>query len=345
MGKRIKPRKIVKYYYEEETLDKKKLKYLLILLLFTGILLSTTTYAWFTTNRVVSVDTLDVKVEAAGSIEISADAINWKASLTKEDIMQVHSTTYPTSINQLPAIIEPTSTAGTVSNGLLNMYLGKVSSNDEGEFTLTSTKESESETNGENSTANFVAYDIFLKTNESKDLYLTNESSVVYNGDTSTGTENAMRVAFVIEGNIASASSATTAQSLKTNDNNNVYIWEPNYDTHTGSGVNNAKDIYGIITTQTGGTIISCDGVISEITSGVPIKNAKSQNYPNYFQTVTPKITTTKGFSNYQTLFKIEAGITKIRVYMWLEGQDVDCENNASVGGLTLKLQFSTNPS
>ena len=30
---------------------------------------------------------------------------------------------------------------------------------------------------------------------------------------------------------------------------------------------------------------------------------------------------------------------------MWLEGQDVDCENKASVGNLTLALQFSTNPS
>ena len=29
---------------------------------------------------------------------------------------------------------------------------------------------------------------------------------------------------------------------------------------------------------------------------------------------------------------------------MWLEGQDVDCENNASVGEISLNLQLSTNP-
>lgn len=87
MAKKIKARKIVKYYYvEEEVVDRKKVWYLLLLLLFTGLLLSTSTYAWFTTNRVVSVNTLNVKVQAEGSLEISADGSNWKASVDQETI-------------------------------------------------------------------------------------------------------------------------------------------------------------------------------------------------------------------------------------------------------------------
>ena len=35
--------------------------------------------------------------------------------------------------------------------------------------------------------------------------------------------------------------------------------------------------------------------------------------------------------------------ITKVRIYFWVEGQDVDCENNASGGDISLKLQFSLN--
>ena len=46
-----------------------------------------------------------------------------------------------------------------------------------------------------------------------------------------------------------------------------------------------------------------------------------------------------------QKIFALTAGITKVRVYMWIEGQDVDCENNASIGNITLNLQFSKNPS
>lgn len=54
---------------------------------------------------------------------------------------------------------------------------------------------------------------------------------------------------------------------------------------------------------------------------------------------------TTSGFSNNVKMFNIKNGISKIRVYMWIEGQDVDCENNASIGNVALSLQFSSNPS
>ena len=35
--------------------------------------------------------------------------------------------------------------------------------------------------------------------------------------------------------------------------------------------------------------------------------------------------------------------IVKLRIYFWIEGQDIDCENHASGGDITLKLQFSLN--
>ena len=39
--------------------------------------------------------------------------------------------------------------------------------------------------------------------------------------------------------------------------------------------------------------------------------------------------------------FDIKQGITKVRVYMWVEGQDVDCEDKASGGSLSFNLAFS----
>ena len=64
-----------------------------------------------------------------------------------------------------------------------------------------------------------------------------------------------------------------------------------------------------------------------------------------YFAAVTPQITTpATGIAqdNYKKVFDIQAGITKVRIYMWVEGQDVDCENNASGGSISYNLQFST---
>ena len=57
----------------------------------------------------------------------------------------------------------------------------------------------------------------------------------------------------------------------------------------------------------------------------------------SYFTTVNPKVATTTDFSTEQPLMAIPAGITKVRIYMWLEGQDVDLENNAS----DTKLQYN----
>ena len=44
----------------------------------------------------------------------------------------------------------------------------------------------------------------------------------------------------------------------------------------------------------------------------------------------------------YQQVLHLEKGVTKVRIYMWVEGQDVDCEDYASGGDLTYNLQFSS---
>ena len=44
---------------------------------------------------------------------------------------------------------------------------------------------------------------------------------------------------------------------------------------------------------------------------------------------------------NYPTMFTVHQGINKVRLYIWIEGQDVDCENSASLGsavGVTINL-------
>ena len=50
-------------------------------------------------------------------------------------------------------------------------------------------------------------------------------------------------------------------------------------------------------------------------------------------------------FNENMEMFNLKAGITKIRVYIWIEGQDVDCENNSAVGDIEFNFQFTTHPS
>ena len=347
MARKIKSRKIF-YYEDDESVDKKKIVYLFILLLFTGVFLSTSTYAWFTTNRMVSVDMIDVKVRTEGSLEISVDAVNFKAGVTAEEIIGAHNGNYPSSVNQLPTYIEPVSTAGVLDGrGFMEMFLGVITSNENGDYIVTSKRSYEVEGNGEFSEGKFVSFDIFLRNSADKDLYLTNESQVRYNGDANSGIENAIRVAFVVEGNTSSEDALGAMHNLRTSDSNNVYIWEPNYDTHTDTGISHARQVYNITTVASGAPRIPYDGISAEFgeEANVTFAKATSVDYPNYFGSVIPSITTINGNPSYQPLWLLKAGVTKVRVYMWLEGQDVDCENGASIGNVSFNLQFSTNPS
>lgn len=324
---------------------KNRLFYLMLLLLMTTISLSFTSYAWFSTNRLVRVDLLDVNVRAQGGIEISTDGTNWKGALSVYDITEARNT-YPNSVNQIPKTLEPVSTIGELENGKLKMFYGIAENDLYGNYILSAERSIETESFDEASDGKFITFDIFLKTNKLSQLYLTPLSNITYSGSESVGIENAMRVAFVEEGNVPTGTNLDTIQNLQTTRRENVYIWEPNYNTHTIHGIENARDLYGINASENYERIIY-DGISNPISSKLNIytSNAKSTLYPAYFSRVNINYYTENNFTTNKEIFTLKSGITKYRVYMWIEGQDVDCENNASVGNITLNLQFTTNPS
>ena len=334
-----------------ETNNRRKLRivYLTILLIFTFSMFSTTSYAWFTTNRIITIKTIDVHVAASGGIQISTDGNNWKAIITPDEITEAHSTTYPTSVNQIPASLEPVSSGKQVdTNGFLKLYYGLTNNTMSGEYTLASTRSMEHEGSGAESNGKFIAFDLFFKADNPVDLYLTKESGVTYKDpETSKGIANAFRVAFVNEGNVPDGTNLNTIQALREATDGDAYIWEPNYDTHTVAGVTNARETYEIETTTTNGDRIPYDGIINEFaeSDGVTVKTAKSSIYPNLFRRVNVDYYTKNGFTENTQAFSLDRGITKMRIYVWIEGQDVDCENNASYDFISFDLQLSVNPS
>lgn len=324
-----------------EKRKKNRRKYLaLLLLLFTFCLFVTSTYAWFSSNRVVSLNTLNVHIQADGGLEVSTDAINFKQVITVQDIMDARKN-YSNSRNQLPARLYPVSTGGNIDgSGYLEMFSGEATNTSGTDFVLIANKSLEEESFGEDSSGKFIAFDLFFKTTNTKELYLSSNSKVTYSGDSSNGIENATRVAFLNEG----VSSGEGAQNL--NGAKDAIIWEPNYDVHTEFGVKNAKDVYGIITSQVGGSLLPYDGVINNITASnnVKINEASSSRYPNLFKRVNVSLNTTANNSSNKKILDLNPSITKIRIYMWIEGQDVDCEDNASYGDISFNLEFTTNP-
>ena len=325
--------------------NKKKLnlRSSLLVLLLIAILLIASTYAWFTANTVVTISTLNVHVEAKGGLQISADGINWKTVLSNDDIAPDKLTTYAGNVNQIPTILEPVSTTGNVTDGKMDMFYGVVTAATAaddtagiklGDFTLTTSKQVDTK----GTTGKYIVFDAFLKVDKDQTLSLTKNSDV--KADTAKsedrGLKNAARVAFVPSTSVAADGAETTAiQSLVPD--GKACIWEPNDDVHTAAAVSAASSIYGQTTSTTGAAPLSYYGVKAEISTPVPL-NSKAEAS---FAEVKPSIQTKEGNDAVNKVCDLKKGITKVRIYMWVDGQDVDCENNASGSDITYDVQFS----
>lgn len=358
--------------------NKKKLDSLLLVLLLTAVLLIMSTYAWFTANRTVSVEGFNVNVSTTSGLQISADGEDWKTVLELTDLQRASTTYGPSNkiLNQLPVSMEPMSSALNLdSNGRMEMFYGKTIQEEEGdnagEFYLHATKDAEksyhlsASAGSEKPAGYYIAFDIFLKSgNSEKDLNMSGSVQELKNNviitdfNNEKGITNAARVALVV-GEHTTSDDPDIIRELKTN--KNVLLWEPNSDYHTQKGVDNAFDL-GIINDKAELTAnsmdqkyIACDGVkatIAESDTKIYLNNATEAKNPEKFKTIEPTWKTSKNTTapelpmpkyTYEGSSEnaLLAGVTKFRVYMWIEGQDIDCENYASGSDMQFDLSFS----
>jgi len=344
--------------------QKKRVFILIIALFFTTVLFATSSYAWFTANKTVKVERLSVNVEAQNGIQISVDAINWKSLVQKVDILNAPNT-YTDSINQVPSKMEPVSTIGELDeDGLMKMYYGTVSSDENtGEYTLSAEKDTEVRTTAAQVTegtaqGKFIAFDLFFKVTKQSPLKLRPSSGVTSADVTDKGIKNASRIAFVILGNDTSDTSPDDLQAMGSYDGNGtdsrvVYIWEPNYDVHTGEAVQHAFSTYNYSIGTTGESRLKYYGLKNSIPVATPAllqtdmtdtNNDYKHDYGTYFDDVTINYATEAAWtcvnptqenpctSPDQAIFTLERGVTKVRIYIWIEGQDVDNYDFASLG-------------
>lgn len=342
---------------KKEERRRKKMFLMIFMILFVGIVLTASTYAWFTTNRNVQVNSIDVNVAASDGLQISVDAEHWGPTVTVAELIGANSN-WAGNANQLPGAdgtnvpLQPVSTDGKVTTGRLSMFRGNVVADEaNGTFTLGASVSAESK---RTDAGDYVAFDIFLQSTKEQKLYLAQGSGVtVTTPNNDTGIKNAARVAFLVQGNVAQGSAASTAQAL--NGATSSWIWEPNFEIHTAAGYDNARNTYHVpVDTFSPNE----DNSLYTTTAALPYKgliavipeddlqalDGSSDTSSNYFSSndvsthTSPSTGIPTGNMEFITLSE---GITKIRVYMWFEGQDVDCEDKASGGQVALDLKFS----
>lgn len=291
-----------------------------LMLLLSGAALSTATYAWFTANTKLQLGELDVKVQAAEGIQVSVDAVKWKATL---ETAEIKAASYTGSKNQFPAILEPVSTIGSQTAGMFDMFYGKLE--DDGSITLTK------ETEAQGTEGKFVAFDLFIQSTseEPQQIELLNTSKVVVSGDTDAGLKYSARVGFLNKG---TDETSTPASALALNNSVSSTIWEPNDDEHTDIVINSGLAESGQVLTYKGAKSI-----------GTKVAIDNSTNFGDLTATlVKTKTVETAATWPTNTVFTVSKGITKVRIYIWIEGQDVDCENSASLGtGISVSIALN----
>ena len=313
------------------------------MLIVTAVSLTTASYAWFTENTTVSVEDIEVTVDASNGIQISTDAQKWKANITNTDILAG----YTGGTNQLPSKLSPVSTIGDVetTTGFMKMYKGNLVADTTipSGYRLEATRslESAGADGAAGTEGDFVAFDLFVLATQATSIYLTGSSDVVTSG-TDKGLKNAARLAFLYQGS-TTAGNDTTARTLKGASSHSAgttsnVIWEPNSTTHTDYGIAQAAN-YGKTITD-GQAVTPYHGIKADITAENKVDYTATTD--TYFAAVTPDILTTVGNGANSTLpFNLAVGINKIRVYAWIEGQDYDCENNASGTKVIFRFQIA----
>ena len=300
----------------KQNLTKKAVVPALAMALASVLALSGVTYAWFTTGTTASVGALDVNVQTANGIQVSLDASSWKSVISGDDIKSAVSDAdaYANRTIQYPeGEIAPVSSAGNVVDGKLEMFYG--------EYNKDGTLRSEQEIEQNRTTAgNFIAFDLFFKSSvdQTLTLKLGDEQSYVKcidlandGAESNVGTDKAVRVAFIPMGY---AATAAEARSLK--GDGTIHIWEPNASARAnGVDADGGKLNYS-------GFKAAFDAV------------AEAELGENEVQAVTT-------FNEDKDIIALKAGINKVRVYIWLEGQDIDCINNISYADFSTKLFFS----
>lgn len=309
-------------------MKKRRILLALIMLIISGVSLTTATYAWFTANRKVSVEEIDVKAQASGGIQISADAENWSNEVTIEQLKGIETNFIPTSA------LKPVTTIGVNgTNGKFKFFTGLLHDNGS-DVKLTEVADSE---------GYYVAFDLYFYSAQAQNIKFNDATNIIAKNvggtgaATDAGLKKSIRVGFLVQGNDSTATPGT-AKGLNGGTVATQQIWEPNADVHTdyastmlgaASGVN---EYYG-------GKAATAASGDNEYVSGT-----NESNFEKITSTTHHLLTSTEA-DKYPSgqIFSFNAGITKVRVYVWIEGQDIDCEDTASLGtgvGVTLSFEL-----
>lgn len=328
--------------------DKHRFYLSIVVIFFLGVLLIFSTYAWFSTSLNVRVKTFNMIVTRNSGLSISFDAINYDRAIEiSEDVLINRLVeTYPNNLSQWAANgLVPVSSPGITNNNsyFFDIYSSsgvryKTKDLSDGFVTTNLVRE-----NRRRAFNNFIAFDLFIKNETGSpiadNLYLERDTEftmISESSDEMIGLINSARIGFVKVGSVPLNTPVEEIQNLQCNNNCSSIIFEPNSINHSDLSIERAKK-FGInlrdgrefptyAYVKAGGPFEIADTISGSV--------ALDYNYFGLQETITDD-----AFD--RPLFSVPDGVTKLRVYVWLEGQDIDSLETDSQGAeVSISISF-----
>ena len=300
----------------KKNLVKKAVLPVFVALLCSVIALTSVSYAWFTMGNKASVAELELSVTSASGMQVSATGNegDYKSLIPLAELTAIASNQMPKKDNEgkFDFAFTPVSTTDTLSSNLHKFWTGTVQDNG----SVVYAEEAEG-------AKNYMYFDLYFKSNGGQTLYFDISSTVADSTANDKNTSLGMRVSFVyfgssqkpgtVEGGITNLASTATK----------AVIWEPNATEHTQDALNRGA-IQGQKNAANG---VNPEGTKTAITLPEAVSKTIDQ-------------TTSNGLK----IADMTQGYHKVRVYIWLEGEDIDCANDISGGSVLVNLSFFQAP-
>jgi len=321
---------------KRKTVKKRSLVFAIAMLLISAITLTSSTFAWFSMGPRAEIQAMDLTVSSPDGIQISANATQWDSLLTVNELFDrlplgaddlEARAAYSGNHNIYPDTLDPVSSAFNAAdgNGYSNFYSVVIGGTKGNATLINQAVATDAETSDQ---VGFVAFDLFLKSAKAQTVYFDQSTFVNKEGSDDLKATTALRVAFQNMGNVALTASAQEAIAISGLGNTTMY--EPNAEERSDDSVNLGKNSTGVQTTQyvTGeATGVAANANQKILTESVGATQATAIN-----NTATDESKT----------FDVPAGITKLRVYIWVEGNDIDCRDSIGTDEMTATLIFNT---
>ena len=301
----------------KNTLRKRTFISAIAMLLVSAIVLTSSTFAWFSMATRVEVESMDLNITSPDGVQISANTSAFTTTLTLADLKGESTArwnAYEGNINNIPDSLRPSSSRFQIRNALPTFYEGSIDAAD-----VLAIKKVDSEQG-----SGVLAFDLFVKVGESQKVYWGNSTVEC---ETNPDVLTAMRLALVNCGTVAERSDAGTIQAVLPENylDNRAVMYEFDSYNHTAES--------GFAAGET-----VPDNYMSATSTNAARPAGKNYTEATQLAGATYATKVDQDSAVEDVYFNAAVGVNRIRVYLWMEGNDVDCAND--VAGATISFNL-----